>query len=60
MPTAVLPSERTTSFTTSALMLLARISLAAIPTVSFIRTVTTRGVFLRRMSPTSIATSLGE
>jgi hypothetical protein len=27
------------------------------PTVSFIRTVTTRAVFLRRMSPTCIATS---
>ena len=60
MPTAVLPSVRTTSFTTSALILLVRMSCAATPTVSFIRMVTTRAVvFLRRMSPTFIATSLG-
>src|SRR6267378_7904607 len=58
IPTAVLPSVRTTSLTTSALILLARISCAATPTVSFIRTVTTRAVFLRRTSPTFIATSL--
>src|SRR4051812_31611484 len=57
IPTAVLPSVRTTSLTTSALILLARISWAAIPTVSFRRTVVTRAVFLRRMSPTSIALS---
>src|SRR6185312_12140475 len=60
MPTAVLPSVRTTSFTTSALILLVRMSCAATATVSFIRMVTTRAVvFLRRMSPTFIATSLG-
>src|SRR5258708_4372598 len=57
MPAAVLPSVRTTSLTTSALILLARINWAAMPTVSFIRTVATRAVFLRRMSPTCIATS---
>src|SRR5205085_7929718 len=57
IPTAVLPSVRTTSLTTSALILLARINWAAMPTVSFIRTVATRAVFLRRMSPTCIATS---
>src|SRR6266702_3962350 len=60
MPTAVLPSVRTTSLTTSALILLARISCAAMPTVSFMRTVTTRDVFLRRMSPTCMATSYGQ
>src|SRR6202022_1057509 len=59
MPTAVLPSVRRTSLTTSALILLARINWAAMPTVSFIRTVATRAVFLRRMSPTCLATSLG-
>src|SRR5215212_6005468 len=53
-------SVRTTSLTTSALMLLARISWAAMPTVSFMRTVATRAVFLRRMSPTCMATSIGE
>src|ERR1700730_15932222 len=57
MPTAVLPSVRTTSLTTSALILLARINWVAMATVSFIRTVATRAVFLRRMSPTFIATS---
>ncbi len=59
MPTAVLPSVRTTSLTTSALILLERINWAAMATVSFMRTVATRAVFLRRMSPTCIATSLG-
>src|ERR1700751_3085538 len=60
MPAAVLlPSERTTSLTTSALILLARIRRAAMPTVSFIRIVTTRAFFLRRTSPTCMATSSG-
>src|ERR1700730_6859070 len=57
IPTAVLHSVRTTSLTTSALILLARINCAAIATVSFILTVTTREVFLRRTSPTCITTS---
>src|SRR5215218_5210772 len=59
MPTAVLPSVRTTSLTTSALILLERISWAAMATVSFMRTVATRAAFLRRISPTCMATSLG-
>src|SRR6476659_4040358 len=57
MPTAVLHSVRTTSLTTSALTLLARINWAAMPTVSFIRMVAIRAVFLRRMYPTFIASS---
>src|ERR1700741_2291556 len=57
IPTAVLHSVSTTSLTTSAPILLARINWAAMATVSFIRTVATRAVFLRRMSPTCIATS---
>src|SRR6476646_9028536 len=59
MPPAVLPSVRTTSLTTSALILLERINGAAMATVSFMRTVATRAVFLRRISPTCMATSLG-
>src|SRR5262249_4432626 len=58
MPTAVLPSVRTTSLTTSALILPERISWAAMATVSFIRTVATRAAFFRRISPTCIATSM--
>src|SRR6201997_874600 len=57
MPTVVLPSVCTTSWTTTAPTLLARISLVAMPMVSFIRTVTTRGLFLLRISPTCIAAS---
>ena len=59
MPTAVLPSVRTTSLTTRAPILPERISWAAMATVSFIRTVATRAAFLRRISPTCMATSLG-
>ena len=43
----------------AALILLERISCAAMATVSFMRTVATRAVFLRRISPTCMATSLG-
>ena len=60
MPTAVLPSVRTTSLTTSALILLERISWAAMATVSFIRIVATRAVFLRSLASMTVTRLAGD